>query len=60
MGTAEELAAASSLSAETIRERSPAGTLIAVRGFGHDRGQNYPMFQAWAGVAGEPLETRSQ
>lgn len=56
MGTAEELAAALNVSAETVRRRTVDGTLIAVLAPGRKRGREYPLFQAWPGVAGKPLE----
>jgi hypothetical protein len=56
MGTAEELAAALGMSAESVRRRTHEGRLFAVLGPGRKRGREYPMFQAWPGVAGEPLE----
>lgn len=56
MGTAEELAQALEVSSETVRRRTLAGTLIAVLGPGRKRGREYPMFQAWPGIAGAPLE----
>jgi hypothetical protein len=56
MGTAEELAAALNVSAETVRRRTLSRTLIAVLGPGRKRGREYPMFQAWPGIAGAPLE----
>ncbi len=56
MGTAEDLAAALNVSAETVRRRTVDRTLIAVLAPGRKRGREYPMFQAWPGVAGKPLE----
>ena len=57
MGTAEDLAAALNVSAETVRRRALSRTLIAVLGPGRKRGREYPMFQAWPGIAGAPLES---
>lgn len=57
MGSAEELAAALGVSAETVRRRTHEGKLFAVLGPGRKRGREYPMFQAWPGIAGKPLET---
>lgn len=56
MGTAEDFAAALEVSAETVRRRTLARTLLAVLGPGRKRGREYPMFQAWSGIAGAPLE----
>ncbi len=41
---------------ETVRQRERAGTLFSVLRPGRKRGREYPAFQAWPGVAGEPLE----
>lgn len=57
MGSAEELAAALGVSAETVRRRTHEGKLFAVLGPGRKRGREYPMFQVWPGIAGKPLET---
>lgn len=41
---------------ETVRQRERAGVLFSVLRPGRKRGREYPAFQAWPGVAGEPLE----
>lgn len=56
MGSVDELAAALEVSTETVRRRTVKRTLIAVLGPGRKRGREYPMFQAWPGIAGAPLE----
>lgn len=43
------------LSDETVRQRERAGELFSVLRPGRKRGREYPAFQAWPGVAGEPL-----
>lgn len=41
---------------ETVRQRERAGMLFSVLRPGRKRGREYPAFQAWLGIAGEPLE----
>jgi hypothetical protein len=43
------------LSDETVRVRERAGELFSVLRPGRKRGREYPAFQAWNGIAGEPL-----
>jgi hypothetical protein len=43
------------LSDETVRQRERAGELFSVLRPGRKRGREYPAFQAWPGIAGEPL-----
>lgn len=43
------------LSDETVRLRERAGELFSVLRPGRKRGREYPAFQAWPGIAGEPL-----
>ena len=43
------------LSDETVRQREKAGELFSVLRPGRKRGREYPAFQAWPGIAGEPL-----
>jgi hypothetical protein len=40
---------------ETVRQRERAGELFSVLRPGRKRGREYPAFQAWAGIAGQPL-----
>lgn len=44
------------ISEEAVRQRHQAGKLIAILQSGRERGRGFPVFQAWAGVAGAPLE----
>jgi hypothetical protein len=54
--TAAELGRAlGGLSDETVRQRERAGELFSILRPGRKRGREYPAFQAWAGIAGEPL-----
>jgi hypothetical protein len=41
---------------ETVRNREQAGELISILRPGRKRGREYPAFQAWDGVAGEPFK----
>jgi hypothetical protein len=41
---------------ETVRNREQAGELFSILRPGRKRGREYPAFQAWNGVAGEPLK----
>ncbi|WP_157360078.1 hypothetical protein [Caldimonas brevitalea] len=43
------------LSDETVRQRERAGELFSILRPGRKRGREYPAFQAWTGIAGEPL-----
>lgn len=43
------------LSDETVRARERAGELFSILRPGRKRGREYPAFQAWTGIAGEPL-----
>lgn len=40
---------------QRVRERETAGQLFSVMKPGRQRGREYPVFQAWPGVAGAPL-----
>ena len=42
---------------ETVRQRERAGELFSILRPGRKRGREYPAFQAWPGIAGEPLAT---
>ena len=41
---------------ESVRQRERAGKLFSVLRPGRKRGREYPAFQAWPGIVGEPLE----
>lgn len=43
------------LSDETVRQRERSGELFSILRPGRKRGREYPAFQAWPGMAGEPL-----
>lgn len=43
------------LSDETVRQRERAGELFSILRPGRKRGREYPAFQAWGGIAGQPL-----
>lgn len=45
------------LSDETVRQRERAGELFSILRPGRKRGREYPAFQAWPGIAGQPLAT---
>ena len=53
--TALELGQALGVSDQTVRGRERAGELFAILRPGRRRGVEYPAFQAWPGIAGEPL-----
>jgi hypothetical protein len=40
---------------ETVRQRERVGELFSLLRPGRKRGREYPAFQAWPGIAGEPL-----
>lgn len=40
---------------ETVRQRERAGELFSILRPGRKRGREYPAFQAWSGIAGDPL-----
>ncbi|MEN3291993.1 MAG: hypothetical protein V7642_1246 [Burkholderiales bacterium] len=56
MLTANQIGAALGVSDETVRLREQQGELFAVLQPGRKRGRQYPGFQLWPGVAGEPLK----
>ncbi|KND61979.1 hypothetical protein BVER_01483 [Candidatus Burkholderia verschuerenii] len=41
---------------ESVRQREKAGELFSVLRPGRKRGREYPVFQAWGGISGEPLK----
>jgi hypothetical protein len=43
------------LSDETVRQREKAGELFSFLRPGRKRGREYPAFQTWPGIAGDPL-----
>jgi hypothetical protein len=43
------------LSDETVRQRERAGELFSILRPGRKRGREYPTFQAWTGISGQPL-----
>lgn len=51
-----EIAEMLGVTEEAVRLRHKDGKLIAVLSAGRERGRGFPIFQAWDGVAGEPLE----
>lgn len=51
-----ELAEMLGVSEEAVRQRLQAGKLIAILSAGRERGRGFPIFQAWDGIAGGPLE----
>lgn len=51
-----DLARMLGVSEEAVRQRLQAGKLIAILSDGRERGRGFPVFQAWAGIAGVPLE----
>lgn len=51
-----EIAKMLDVTEEAVRQRLQSGKLIAVLGAGRERGRGFPIFQAWAGIAGAPLE----
>jgi hypothetical protein len=54
--SAVELGALLGVTDETVRNREQAGELFSILRPGRKRGREYPAFQAWEGVAGEPLK----
>ncbi|MGV3682132.1 MAG: hypothetical protein ACO1PM_20795 [Acidovorax sp.] len=54
--TAKDLASLLGISEEAIRRRHLGGNLIAISLEGRERRSGFPAFQAWPGIAGEPLE----
>lgn len=54
--TAADLGALLGVSDETVRNREQAGELFSILRLGRKRGREYPVFQAWEGIAGEPLK----
>ena len=54
--SAAQLAAVLGVTDETVRNREAAGELFSVLRPGRKRGREYPTFQTWEGVAGEPLK----
>jgi hypothetical protein len=54
--SAAELAAVLGVTDETVRNREAAGELFSILRPGRKRGREYPVFQTWEGVAGEPLK----
>jgi hypothetical protein len=53
--SAAELGAALKVSDQTVRARERAGELFSILRPARKRGVEYPAFQAWPGIAGEPL-----
>lgn len=53
--SADELGKALGVNEETVRLREQAGELFSIVRPQRNRGREYPAFQAWPGVAGEPL-----
>lgn len=51
-----EIAEMLGLSEESVRLRHRDGKLIAILSAGRERGRGFPIFQAWDGIAGAPLE----
>jgi hypothetical protein len=43
------------LTDETVRQRERAGELFSIMRPGRKRGREYPAFQAWQGITGQPL-----
>ena len=54
--SAAGLGARLTLHEQTVRTRERDGKLFSILRAGRRRGQEFPAFQAWPGVAGEPLE----
>lgn len=54
--SAAQLAAVLGVTDETVRNREAAGALFSILRPGRKRGREYPAFQTWEGVAGEPLK----
>jgi hypothetical protein len=53
--SAAEMGQALGLHEQSVRTRERAGELFAILRPGRKRGGEYPAFQAWPGIAGEPL-----
>jgi hypothetical protein len=56
MLSAVELGRRLGISDETVRQRETAGELFSIVRPGRKRGREYPAYQAWRGVTGEPLK----
>jgi hypothetical protein len=54
--SAAELGKRLGLGDESVRQRERAGKLFSILRPGRKRGREYPAFQAWADITGEPLE----
>lgn len=54
--TATEMAKQLNVSDETVRNREQAGELFSFLRSGRKRGREYPVFQTYTGIAGEPLK----
>jgi hypothetical protein len=54
--SATELAKLLGVSDETVRNREQAGELFSLLRPGRKRGREYPVFQTWEGIRGEPLQ----
>ena len=54
--TANDFATLLGLSEKSIQRRHHDGRLIAISLEGREPGRGFPVFQAWPGIAGEPLE----
>ncbi len=53
--SADELGKALGVNEEAVRLREQAGELFSIVRLQRSRDREYPAFQAWPGVAGEPL-----
>jgi hypothetical protein len=56
MLTANQIGSGLGISDETVRLREQQGEIFAVLQPGRKRGRQYPGFQLWPGIAGEPLK----
>lgn len=54
--SAAQLATLLGVTDETVRNREAAGELFSILRPGRKRGREYPAFQTWEGVAGDPLK----
>lgn len=54
--TGSEIGSLLGISDEAVRRRHHDGRLIAILREGRERSSGFPVFQAWPGIAGEPLE----
>lgn len=54
--TASDFATLLGMSEEAVRRRHSDGKLIAIQRGGRLQGRGFPVFQAWPGIDGEPLE----